>query len=113
MLHSLHLVKQVASPRDQLLMKDWPKFIKTTGKRQMDVSLKISTLDTYIQYDTKALLGSGCTGPCINQRWIIEQGIQTQLPAHPIPVYNMDGTWNRGGLLTEWVQLQVQIGGHC
>ena len=32
--------------------------------------------------------------------------------AHPIPVYNADGTRNSAGSLTEWVRLKVTIGDH-
>ena len=48
-----------------------------------------------------ALLDSGCTGSCLNTQWVKEQGIPTRPLAHPILVYNADGTQNIGGSLKE------------
>ena len=78
-------------------------YVKTSGQRQMDVPLIITTLDTRCSYKAKALLDSGCTGSVVNKKWIEEQKIKTRPLAHPIPVYNADGTKNSAGFLTDWV----------
>ena len=59
-----------------------------------------------------ALLDSGCTGSCLNTQWVKEQGIPTRPMAHPIPVYNADGTQNIGGSLKEWARVTIKIGAH-
>ena len=78
----------------------------------MDIPLTITTLNTWHSYETKVLLDSGCTGSCLDRKWVKEQGIKMQPLAHPIPVYNVDGTRNSTGSLTEWAWLKLTIGEH-
>ena len=55
-----------------------PKIIRTTGKRQMDLPVTIHTLDTLESLNVKALLDSGCTGSCINSKFIKRNNINTK-----------------------------------
>ena len=47
-----------------------PKIIHTMGKRQMDLPVTIHTLDTLESFSIKALVDSGCTGSCINSKFV-------------------------------------------
>ena len=60
----------------------------------------------------EALLDSGCTGSCIDQTFIRENGINTQKLPIPVMVYNADGTPNSAGAITEVVRLHVKIRDH-
>ncbi len=45
---------------------------------------------------TKALIDSGCTGSTINHTYVQKHQLETWQMTVPIPVYNADGTRNRG-----------------
>ncbi|EGO20325.1 hypothetical protein SERLADRAFT_352231 [Serpula lacrymans var. lacrymans S7.9] len=59
-----------------------------------------------------ALLDSGCTGSCIDSRFVEEQGYERQRIPRPIPVYNADGTFNRDESIKEFIKLLVEINDH-
>lgn len=70
------------------------------------------TLDNHRSFSIKALIDSGCTGSSIDAGFIAAKGINTQKLARPIPVCNADGTLNAGGVITDYVVLQMKIGDH-
>ena len=56
-----------------------------------------------------ALLDSGCTRSCINQKFVDLYGLETHnLPA-PVLVYNADGTINCNGAIKEFVRIYIKI----
>ena len=59
-----------------------------------------------------ALLDSGCTGSCINQKFVDLHGLETRKLPYPIPVYNADGTVNRDGSIKEFVKIRIKIQEH-
>ncbi len=61
---------------------------------------------------TKALLDSGCTRSTINCTYVREHWLETRKAAAPIPIYNADGTRNKEGNITKFVELQMTIRGH-
>ena len=89
-----------------------PRIICTIGKRQMDLPVTIHTLDTLESFSIKALVDSGCTGSCINSESIKRNNLNTKTLPRVIPVYNADGTLNIGGLLTEMIQIKIQVEDH-
>ncbi|KAG2073475.1 hypothetical protein BDR04DRAFT_980960, partial [Suillus decipiens] len=58
------------------------------------------------------LLDCGCTGSSIDAGFVRANGLNTHKLARPIPVYNADGSLNNGGLITDYVVLQLAIGQH-
>jgi hypothetical protein len=79
--------------------------MRSVGGNQMNMPINIQTLDDGRLFHITALLDSGCTGSCIDKKFIKEKGINTKKTARPIPVYNADGTMNKGGSITEYVEL--------
>ena len=69
----------------------------------MTVGLK--TVNTHAMIDVEALLDSGATRLFINCELVQNNGIATQILEHPITVYNIDGTENKGGSITEEVTM--------
>ena len=61
---------------------------------------------------TSALLDSGATGMFMNWDFVRKHNIETTPLLQPIPVHNMDGTPNENGLVTEEVDVLLQIGSH-
>ena len=76
----------------------------------MTVGLK--TVDTHAMIDVEALLDSGATELFINRELVQNNGIATRVLEHPITVYNIDGTKDRGGSIMEEVTMIMSYQGH-
>jgi hypothetical protein len=74
-------------------------------KDQMSVPVHLQTLDDGHILQVIALLDSGCTGSCIDKEFVRKNNIQTKKVPLPIPVYNADGSLNKGGPITEFVEV--------
>jgi predicted aspartyl protease len=59
--------------------------------------------------ETKALIDSGAAGLFIDRDYAKRIGLRFERLPRPIPVFNVDGTRNSGGDITEKVTLQVEI----
>jgi hypothetical protein len=70
---------------------------------QMNLPLKLQTLDDGRFLSVKALLDSGSTGSCISKRFVERNEIPTKQMPRPIPIYNADGTLNKDGTIKEFV----------
>ena len=60
--------------------------------------------------ETKALLDSGAGGKFIDQNFVLRNNIRMYKLAKPITVYNVDGTENKTGMITWYVDVNLQIG---
>jgi len=56
----------------------------------------LRTIDSHEVEEVDALLDSGATGLFIDHTWLRQKKITTQKLEHPIEVYNIDGSFNRG-----------------
>ena len=61
--------------------------------------------------ETKALLDTGAGGKFIDQNYVREQELETKDLQFPIKVYNVDGTPNKKGTITKYVNLKMKING--
>lgn len=86
-------------------------YIQGTGNL-LTLNAILNTLDDCRGFSVNALIDSGCTDSSIDTGFIAAKGINTQKLAHPIPVYNADGTLNAGGVITDYVTLQLKIDDH-
>ena len=102
-MQAIHTLIELREPK---------KYIRRVSGRQMDIQLTATTLDTGRTYGVKALLDSGSTGSCIDQKFVKENRINTNKYPTPIPVYNADGTRNQAGPITEYVDMRIQIKDH-
>src|SRR5882724_13214961 len=59
-----------------------------------------------------ALIDSGATGKFIDVDYVRSKNLRTQCLPRAIPVYNVDGTLNDAGYITEVIDLMVQYGDH-
>ena len=78
----------------------------------MSLMVGLKTVDTHAMIDVEALLDSGATGLFINRALIQNNGICTCKLEHPIAVYNIDGTENKRGSITEEVTMIMSYQGH-
>ena len=59
-----------------------------------------------------ALLDSGCTGTTMDQQFAKEKGLETHKLPRPIPVYNVDGSIDQAGSITEFAIVELTINDH-
>jgi hypothetical protein len=76
------------------------------------LDIAITTLDTHSTISLKALLDNGATGLFIDRKFVHQNGLKTRVLPDPTKVYNVDGTLNQGGLITEEVTLMLMHKGH-
>ena len=78
----------------------------------MDVNIRLQTVDDGRFFATKALLDCGSTGSCISEDFVRKNQIRTTKVARPIPIYNADGTENKGGPIREYVDMRMIVQDH-
>jgi len=74
--------------------------------------VELRTIDSHEVEEVDMLLDSGVTGLFIDCAWLRQKKITTQKLEHPIKVYNIDRSFNRGGSTTEEVTLILSYQGH-
>jgi hypothetical protein len=65
------------------------------------VDVEIESTDTVVKRRTQALIDCGTTGCFIDIEWAKLNNIPTCPLTNPIPVYNVDGTANDAGAITD------------
>ena len=89
-------------------------YVRSAGRREQTLlpvvlhTRELPRRDIAVQ----ALLDSGCTGSCIDEDFVRQNGIVTRQTALPIPVYNADRSANATGSITEFVDISMPIGDH-
>jgi hypothetical protein len=78
----------------------------------LDLDIKVETLDSGALLRSSALLDSGAEGLFLDTEWVCSNNISTKQLCTPIPVYNVDGTLNESGVITEVADLLLQHKGH-
>ena len=59
--------------------------------------------------DTQALIDSGAEGKFIDQNYARTLGVKQTALKEPIKVLNVDGTWNKRGIITHYMELDLLI----
>jgi len=67
--------------------------------------VEIRTMDTSELYSVKALLDCRATRSFINRDFILSKGMNTRTLSHNIPVFNIDGSPNKAGQISEVSQM--------
>ena len=65
---------------------------------------------TKINTQTKALIDSGAEGEFIDQNYAKSLGTDNIQFEKPIPILNVDGTQNKRGTITHYMELNMSIG---
>jgi len=74
--------------------------------------IEVSTTDTSKVYSVKALLDSRAMGNFIDRDFVQTKDINTQSISRPIPVYNVDGSPNEAGQISEVVDVVLHYKTH-
>ena len=65
----------------------------------------LKTTDTMEETSTEAMVDTGATGDFIDQDFVTREKLPTRRLSQPIPVYNVDGTLNEAGSISEVVDV--------
>ena len=89
-------------------------FIRGSPGRQLEALVTLIPSEGFGEegLDAHALIDSGCTGSCIDSRYVNRYAIPTKRYPNPLKVFNADGSNNDGGLITEYVEAKLVIGRH-
>jgi len=74
--------------------------------------VEIGTTDTSELYSVEALLDSGATRSLIDRDFVRSKGINTWTLSHNIPVFNVDGSPNKVGQISEVVDVVLRYKTH-
>jgi hypothetical protein len=88
-------------PRWERRLPRWFVIASTPSTNSLDISIEVETTDTNVKHATKALVDCGATGLFMDTQWAQDNNITTCSLTHPIPVYNVDGSSNETGPITE------------
>src|SRR3981189_3149820 len=78
----------------------------------LDLKAEIETLDSGILISTNGLVDSGAEGMFLDSTWVHTNNINTKKLCTPIPVYNINGTPNESGAISEVADVSLRYNGH-
>jgi Aspartyl protease len=78
----------------------------------IDLDIVLETTDTKDIVSVKALLDSGATGSFIDRTFADKHHFRTRPLSRPVPIYNIDGSLNEGGSITEIVDVELRLSGN-
>lgn len=73
----------------------------TPGSKSLEIPISMQTTDTGTVLSTKGLLDCGATDLFVNSNFVQQNKLTTKKLSRPIPVYNVDGTLNEAGSISE------------
>lgn len=90
------------------------KYIRaaTPGLNSLSLKVEIQTTDTAEVKALSALLDCGATGLFIDAEYVHKHCLTTRKLSQPIPVYNVDGSANEAGSISEIVDLILRYQNH-
>src|SRR3979490_1272389 len=85
----------------------------TPSDNSLNIDVEIETPDTAMKRNTSALVDCGATGLFIDTEYVRLNNLSTRRLTSPIPVYNIDGTANEAGAITEIADVILRYKGHA
>jgi predicted aspartyl protease len=82
------------------------------GPNSLYLRVEIESTDTQQKYGVRALVDSGATGLFIDREYVKSNQIPTTKLLVAIPVYNVDGSANQDGAISEVAELLLRYNGH-
>ncbi|SJL16559.1 uncharacterized protein ARMOST_20085 [Armillaria ostoyae] len=89
---------------------DWT--LHASSSRDFLLDVQLTSVTGQRVFATKGLVDSGCTSSAINRDFVQKHQLDTVKTAVPIIVYNADGTHNKAGDITKYVEMHMTIGNH-
>ena len=78
--------------------------------RYRSMKIPVSSRKAYARADKQILVDSGATDNFVHPRLIRRLVLGTQKLERPRKIWNIDGTNNKAGRITEYVDLSIQMG---
>ena len=110
------------TPPSRLQLRRRPKWEKRLPERYVvasnpssnsfELGVSIQTTDTGEVRSMRALLDSGATGLFANRDFVKRNRLTTRTLSRPIPVYNVDGSPNESGSITEVLEVVLRYRDH-
>jgi transposase InsO family protein len=85
----------------------------TPSANSLEVEVTIESTDTGKPHSLVALLDSGATGIFLDTEWVRANDITTRPLSRPIPVYNVDGSPNVAGEISEVAEVTLRYKDHA
>jgi hypothetical protein len=82
------------------------------GSNSLYLRIEIESTETQRKQGIRALVDCGATGLLIDWEYAKSNRLPTRKLSRPIPVFNVDGTANEAGSISEVVELIIQYDGH-
>jgi len=102
--------------RKSTLEKRLPKKLNIgaaeVGPNSLYLWVEIESTDNQQKYGVRALVDLGATGLFIDRKYVKSNQIPTTKLPQPIPVFNVDGTANTEGSISEVAELLLRYNGH-
>ena len=108
-------LKNLTDDEAQFVLRELQGKLRFTKRKQSENSFKIEGIvikTNREKFTVTALLDSGCTGTVIDKEFAKEKDLPIHKLPIPIPIYNANGTFNDGGLISEFAVLELQIREH-
>jgi hypothetical protein len=83
-----------------------------TGLLSLAIDVEIELTDTAVRRYTQALIDCGTTSCFIDVEWVQSNNVPTRPLTNLIPVYNVDSTANKAGMIVEIVDMILYYDGH-
>ena len=97
---------------EKLLPKKFIVAATEDSPNSLKLKIEIETTDTAEKKSVTALVDCGATGEFIDRHYAKSNCFNLVKLAQPIPVYNVDGTPNKAGSITEVVSLILRYKNH-
>ncbi|KAJ7208697.1 hypothetical protein B0H12DRAFT_982569, partial [Mycena haematopus] len=88
-----------------------PLYIRATGNSMM-IPMTLEGLHNLKGYTVAGLVDSGATNGFIHQKFVEEQGLDVEPLLIAVPLYNAEGTLNKGGQITHTTRMRLRIQDH-
>ena len=75
--------------------------------REVTVKIGLERIDTQEEITVEALLDSGATGLVISSEFARKQGFKLKKLERPMQVRNVDGSFNKEGLIENIVEVNI------
>jgi hypothetical protein len=86
--------------------------IVSTSENSLKIDVEIETTDTSVKHQTDALVDSGATGLFMDSDYVCLNAISTCQLSLPILVFNVDGSVNEAGEISEVVEVILWYDSH-
>ncbi|SJL03649.1 uncharacterized protein ARMOST_07006 [Armillaria ostoyae] len=102
-IHALEWLNKLQKPTHYQI------YAQKANQHDLLIPIQLETLESRATLKVTTLIDSGCTGSSIHHGFVKDHGLVTKPTASSIPVYNADGSCNKVGEITKYIELHLKI----